>query len=159
MRTLIERYAWADDPALDLTWCVSVVEGSDATAVQRRIFRHCSFLPFSIPLPPFPMHVAFPRSEYYGDSAPSRTDQPTWAQPQTPCWRRGARGRTGTVPVVTRCSIVEGRARLCPRGLVTATPQHVTVASPHDRNRSRGEFPTDRVIGRDAPHPAPIHQV
>jgi uncharacterized protein DUF6461 len=35
MRTLIERYAWADDPALDLTWCVSVIAGSDAAAVVR----------------------------------------------------------------------------------------------------------------------------
>lgn len=35
MQTLIERYAWADDPALDLTWCVSAIEGSDATAVVR----------------------------------------------------------------------------------------------------------------------------
>lgn len=35
MRTLIERYAWADDPALDLTWCVSVIDGSNATAIVR----------------------------------------------------------------------------------------------------------------------------
>lgn len=33
MRTLMESYAWADDPALDLTWCVSVVTGSDEAAV------------------------------------------------------------------------------------------------------------------------------
>lgn len=35
MRPLMERYAWADDPALDLTWCVSVVDGSDEAAVIR----------------------------------------------------------------------------------------------------------------------------
>jgi hypothetical protein len=31
----MERYAWADDPALDLTWCVSVVADSDEAAVVR----------------------------------------------------------------------------------------------------------------------------
>lgn len=35
MRSLMERYAWADDPALDLAWCVSVVEGSDEATVVR----------------------------------------------------------------------------------------------------------------------------
>lgn len=35
MRSLMERYVWADDPALDLTWCVSVTTGSDETAVVR----------------------------------------------------------------------------------------------------------------------------
>lgn len=31
----VERYAWADDPELDLTWCLSVIDGSDeATVVQ-----------------------------------------------------------------------------------------------------------------------------
>jgi hypothetical protein len=29
----MERYAWADDPVLDLTWCVSVVAGSDEAAM------------------------------------------------------------------------------------------------------------------------------
>jgi len=31
----MERYAWADDPAVDLTWCVSVIEGSDEATVVR----------------------------------------------------------------------------------------------------------------------------
>lgn len=35
MRSLMERYAWADDPALDLTWCVSVIEGTDEATVVR----------------------------------------------------------------------------------------------------------------------------
>jgi hypothetical protein len=41
--------------------------------IHQRIFRHYSVLPFSIPLPPFPMYQAFPGSEYYGGSAPSWT--------------------------------------------------------------------------------------
>jgi hypothetical protein len=30
-------------------------------AIRRRVFRHCSILPFSKPLPPFPMRAGFPR--------------------------------------------------------------------------------------------------
>ncbi len=33
MWNLMRRYAWADDPALDLTWCVSVVEGMSMASV------------------------------------------------------------------------------------------------------------------------------
>ncbi len=44
----------------------------------------------------------------------------------------------------TRCSIVGLGARLYPRGLATATPQHFTVASSPDPNTSRDEFPTKR---------------
>lgn len=40
------------------------------TTIRRCIFRHCSILPFPIPLQPFPMLRALPGSEYYGGSAP-----------------------------------------------------------------------------------------
>jgi Family of unknown function (DUF6461) len=35
MRILMDHYAWADDPTLDLTWCVSVTVGSSQVAVVR----------------------------------------------------------------------------------------------------------------------------
>jgi hypothetical protein len=41
-------------------------------ANRRRVLRHCSLLPFSVPPAPFPMRRALPGSEYYGGSAPSQ---------------------------------------------------------------------------------------
>jgi hypothetical protein len=41
-----------------------------SAVIRRRTLRHCSLLPFSQPLPPFPVCRAFPGSEYYGGSAP-----------------------------------------------------------------------------------------
>ncbi len=72
-----------------------------SAAVRRRVFRHCSLLPFSNPLPPFPMRPAFPASEYYGGSAPSRTDRRSTrpAPPTPPDTTR--RARPETVPVFT----------------------------------------------------------
>ena len=40
------------------------------TVVRQCVSRHRSLLPFSNPLPPFPMRPALPASEYYGGSAP-----------------------------------------------------------------------------------------
>ena len=75
------------------------------------------------------MYPALPDSEYYGGSAPLRTDRSTVdpARPPTPeAWDRA---RTGTVPVFTYNSLDEGGAQLCPCGIATITPQHFTVAS------------------------------
>ncbi len=44
-----------------------------STAIRRRVFRHCSLLPFSIPLPPFPMCTGFPRLGVLRRLRPTRT--------------------------------------------------------------------------------------
>jgi len=70
-------------------------------------------------------------------------------------------GGTGTVPVFTDRSLVEGGARLYPRGIATATPQHFTVASRPETRTSGREFPAAHVAAGSgyAPHPAQIRQV
>lgn len=56
-------------------------QGLRCTAVQRRVFRHCSLLPFSIPLPPFPMCRAPPaRSTTATPPRPGPISR-RWAQP------------------------------------------------------------------------------
>jgi hypothetical protein len=60
-----------------------------STAIQQHNLRHCSLLPFSRPLPPFPMRRALPGSECYGGSAPSQAGQPTAGSARSP--------RTGSV--------------------------------------------------------------
>ena len=72
--------------------------GLGSTTVQRCVFRHCSLLPFSKPLPPFPMYRALPGSEYYGGSAPSRPDRPTMGPALRPSWTRGRRAEPGRFP-------------------------------------------------------------
>src|ERR1039458_5734165 len=47
-----------------------------STAIQQHNLRHCSLLPFSRPLPPFPMRRALPGSEGYGGAAPSPARAP-----------------------------------------------------------------------------------
>src|SRR6185312_457019 len=46
---------------------------------------------------------------------------------------------------VHRDSLDEGGAQLYPCGLATATPQHVTVASPVDIHKSAREFPAPSI--------------
>jgi hypothetical protein len=72
-----------------------------ATCIHRWIFQHRSILVFSFPLPPFPRWPAFPASEYYGGSAPSRPDRSTVDPTHNPCWRPGSWVRTETVPTFT----------------------------------------------------------
>jgi hypothetical protein len=72
--------------------------GLGGTAVQRRVFRHCSLLLSSKPLPPFPMCRALPGSEYYGGSAPSRSGRPTVDPALLPHWTRGRRAEPGRFP-------------------------------------------------------------
>src|SRR5439155_5391075 len=63
--------------------------------------QHHSILVFSFPLPPFPRWPAFPASEYYGGSAPSRPDRSTVDPTHDPGWRPGWWVRTETVPTFT----------------------------------------------------------
>jgi len=80
------------------------------------------------PLPPFPMWPAFPASEYYGGSAPSRTDRSTVDPTRSPHWRCGTE-QTRNGSRVHCCSLSGGGAQLCPCGIAMATPQHFTMAS------------------------------
>ena len=71
------------------------------------------------------MRPAFPASDYYGSSAPSRRHQPTTSFPARPC--RGWDRRDGSH--VHHEPIVRLGAQLCPCRIATTTPQTFTVAS------------------------------
>lgn len=104
------------------------------------------------------MWSAFPTSDYYGGSVPPRPDRSTVDPAPPPRWT-AAQGTTGTVPVFTDRSLVEGGARLYPRGIATTTPQSFIVASghtptvqpgvPHRRQRCHR-----RVRTAPSPHPS-----
>lgn len=108
-------------------------------------------------LSPFPMRAAFPRSEYYGDSAPSRPRQPTTSLPAAaPDARSDGRNRDGSH--VHCVPIDEGSAQLFPGSLATSTPQAFLVTSDADvalRHRSRL---TANRFGAHC-YPAHIHQI
>ena len=99
-----------------------------------------------------------PGSEYYGGSAPSRTDRSTMDPAQPSCRMHDRRAGTETVPVFTVDSLDEGGAQLCPCGIATATPQHFTVASGTDIHMPTPKFPAETSDGC-APHPAHIRQI
>jgi hypothetical protein len=87
-------------------------------------------------LPPFPMYAAFPRSEYYGGSAPSRSRQPTAGLPAaTPDARSDGRDQDGSH--VHHVPIDGGSAQLSPGSLTTSTPQTFLVASTAGVNSRR----------------------
>ena len=120
-------------------------------AIRRRVLRHCSLLPFSIPLPPFPMCRALPGSEYYGGSAPSRADRRSTRPTQRPRRMRGS-GQDRDGSRVHCDSLDEGGARLGPCGIATATPQHFTVASrPVVEHQPRSSRPSRTGAHRSRP--------
>ena len=103
---------------------------------------------------PSPCARALPGSKYYGGSAPSRADRSTMDPARTPCWSHDIGQRRDGSHV--HCdSLDEGGAQLCPCGIATATPQHVTVASWTDIHKPAQKFPvpltTEQV--RTAPSP------
>jgi len=124
-------------------------------AIRRRVLRHCSLLPFSKPLPPFPIRRALPGSEYYGGSAPSQAGRPT-ARPARPArWPRVA-GQTGTVPVFTAIR----SAKEEPSSIPAASPRLTRSTSPWPPGRhphARPEVPRSvmRERVRAAPGPYP----
>jgi hypothetical protein len=130
------------------------------TAVRRRILRHCSLLPFSIPLPPFPMRTGFPRLGVLRRLRPvpdrSAVDAPSPSRLRWP--RGGGQDRHGSR---VHCdSLDEGGARLGPCGIATTTPQHFAVASrPGDEAQPRSSPPPDTIRDGCAPLPAHIHQI
>src|SRR6185437_6095018 len=81
-----------------------------SVAVQRRIWRHCSLLPFSEPLPPFAMWPAFPAPDYYGGSASPRPFSGRCAYPGT----RAGRAPPGTATRWIPCSLLSACRRRSP---------------------------------------------
>src|SRR5260370_20123230 len=66
-----------------------IIRPGHGAGIHRRIFGH--YLPsLTDTLPPFPMHAAFPRSEYYGGSAPPA---PSAGGPPIPPRPPGTQGR------------------------------------------------------------------
>jgi hypothetical protein len=105
------------------------------------------------------MWPALPAPEYYGDSAPSRTDRST-VDPALGHAGDVTAGETRDGSRVHCDSLDRGGARLCPSGLATATPQPFTVASPSAGfTDSRSSPPHIHTGVDDAPLPAHIRQV
>lgn len=125
------------------------------TVVQRCVFRHCSLLPFSIPLPSFPMYAPFARSEYYGGSAPFRPDRPTMNPALSP-ERIPGRGRE---PERFPCSLQLARRSRSPA--LSLRPRHGYPAALHrglptGMSKPVQKFPAPVTRFEDAPHPAHI---
>jgi hypothetical protein len=119
--------------------------------------RHCSLLPLSKPLPPFPMCRALPGSEYYGGSAPSRAGRPTAGPARIRAL--AARDRADRDGSRVHCdSLDEGGAQLYPCG-IAATPQHFAVASRQTSTCPPGSSPFRHEGNGCAPLPAHIRQV
>src|SRR5262249_37898158 len=126
-----------------------------SAAIHRRVFRHCSILISSIPLPPFPMHRALPGSEYYGGSAPhpgrSADDvlSPHHAQAA-----RGT-GRPGTVPVFTVIRSPKEEPGSAPAASLRVRRRPSPQPPGHQLHDSR-KFP---ATGGGAPPPPPLFPV
>ncbi len=123
------------------------------------LFRHYSLRPFSKLLPPFPMCTGSPRLGVLRRLRPapdrSADDEPG------PTRRTGC-ARTGVIRDGSHVhcdSLDEGGAQLCPCGIATATPQHVTVASRTDIRKPARKFPAPSQPTRCAPRPAHIRQI
>jgi hypothetical protein len=129
------------------------------TDIHRCVFRHYSILPFSKPLPPFPLCTGFPRLEVLRRLRPAPTrsadDEPS------PTTRVGytASGQDQGGSRVHCDSLDEGGAQLYPCGLATTTPQHVTVASRTATHMTVRKFPVPIHRHGYAPHPAHIRQI
>jgi hypothetical protein len=115
---------------------------------------------FSKPLPPFPMCPALPHSEYYGGSAPSRTDRSTVdpARAATPECVEPGKNRNGS-----RVHSQLARRRRSPtlslrhrHGYPAA--RHRGLPGEHPHAHPQVPHPTTGRNGY-APHPARIHQI
>jgi hypothetical protein len=119
--------------------------------------RALQFLSADIPLPPFPMHRAFPGSEYYGGSAPSRPDRPTAG----PARRSALAARPMAGPERFPCSLFADRRRRSPA--IPPRPRHGYAADlhrglPRQPSKPPRELPAPQSGGH-APLPAQIRQV
>jgi hypothetical protein len=68
--------------------------------IHRRVFGHC-FLSLTDTLPPFPVYVALPRSEYYDGSAPPTPSAGIAPIPCHPLAENGSGEHTRAVPTFT----------------------------------------------------------
>jgi len=101
----------------------------------------------AILLGPFPRWPAFPASEYYGPSAPSRPDRQAMRPPgPVRRWRQRPSGRAGTVPTFIREPFDGIGTQLCPCTIATTTPQAFTVASPTSDFTQPWSSPTTQGI-------------
>jgi hypothetical protein len=64
-------------PPNGAVWSASPVPAHAVPGHSPRHLRALQFPPSKVLLPPFAMWPAFPSSDYYGGSAPSRPDRPT----------------------------------------------------------------------------------
>jgi hypothetical protein len=124
------------------------------TAIRRRVLRHCSLLPFSIPLPPFPMCRAFPGPEYYGGSAPPGPFSGRRAYPgqHAGCQLAGNQHRMVPVFTVIRSTKEE------PGSVPAASPRLPRSASPRPPGqppKASLEVPRPSGRVRTAPGPYP----
>jgi hypothetical protein len=103
------------------------------------------------------MYVAFPRSEYYGGSAPSRSHQPTTSLPAATLDARPD-GRDQDGSHVHHVPIDGGSVQLFPGSLATSTPQTFLVASSAGINGRHWSRLTIRRFGAHC-CPAQIRQV
>jgi len=112
------------------------------------------------PLGPFAMCEAFPRSDYYGPSAPPQGHRLTTRQPEktVPGWGQQV-GNLTVVPTNTCEPVGRGGAQLCPCGIATTTPQTFVVASEaSDLNPHRSSQTQANRVGAHR-IPAQIHRV
>jgi hypothetical protein len=105
------------------------------------------------------MYPALPDSEYYGGSAPLRTDRSTVDPAQTPRRKRG----TGQGPERFPCSRTTRSTKEEPNSVPAASPQLPRSTSPWPPGRtstcSPASSPPDQRRNGCAPHPAHIHQI
>jgi hypothetical protein len=125
-------------------------QGAD---IHRRVFRHYSIRPFAQPLPSFPMRAGFPRLGVLRQLRPtpirSADDEPS---PTSHVGHLAIRQNQGGSRV--HCdSLDEAGAQLYPRGIATATPQHITVASHTDTHTPAWEFPAATPTGAHRARP------
>ena len=142
-----------------LVWIPSTRASASIEARPRRVGVHRR--PPGIPAPlaanslgPFAMCPAFPCSDYYGPSAPSRRHQPTVGLPAAALAAAGE-GNTGTVPTFTMYRSTRDR-----RPALPLQPRHGYAAGLHrglptdDRNRLRSRPPDSRSRALlPGPHP------
>ena len=133
-------------------WCSLVwIPSTRASASIERRPRRAGIhrRPPGLPVPPlrtrcrpFAMWPAFPTSDYYGGSAPSRAISRRRACPP-PAWLAGGEGDPGTVPTFTIAPVDGVGAQLFPCSLATGTPQTFPVASrPATSHRPRSRPPS-----------------
>ena len=137
-------------PGTRTTWD-HIVRGG---GVHRRVFRHYSLLPFSIPLPPFPMCRAFPGSKYYGGSAPSRPDRQSTCPAQAPGPDARRIGGTEMVPVFTVIRSTKEEPDSAPAAS-PRLPRSISPWSPGRPSYPAQELPTNARWVRTAPGPYP----